>query len=128
MDRLQQQIDALRPRAEALCTALRATAAELFGEPEAIAGCVPDGARYRLRQDPASGADSLVAEWLDARGYPIGMLVFNADGSCFGEYDVVRAHPQKPRWFVEAVEAWAGAEGGPDGGRVQADVRLLAAV
>jgi hypothetical protein len=127
MDSLQHQIDKLRPRADALCAALRGAAAALFDEPDVIARCAADTARYRLERDAASGADSLVAEWLDAHGYRLGMLVFHSDGSCFGEYDIIRAHPKRSRWFVEAVEAWAGAESGADGGRMRADFRLLEA-
>ncbi|WP_295879986.1 hypothetical protein [uncultured Thiohalocapsa sp.] len=135
MNSLAQYTQALRPRADALCTALRREAERLFGA-DIAAGCTPDTAVYRLQRDPAAGADSLVGEWQDARGHPIGMLVFHPDGSCFGEYDIVRMHPRDKRWFVEAVEAWAGAaDAGPDAGSqtgdaagtVRADVRLLAA-
>jgi hypothetical protein len=68
-----------------------------------------------------------VGEWLDERGYRIGMLVFHPDGSCFADFDVVRMHPVDARWFVEAVEAWAGAPDGDDSAAVRADLRLLAA-
>jgi hypothetical protein len=127
METLQQLTEALRPRADALCAALRGSAAGLFDEPDMLAGCTADSAEYRLQRDPASGTDSRVAEWRDARGYRIGMLVFHGDGSCFGEFDIVRMHPTRPRWFVAAVEAWAGAETGADGGRVRTDFSLLEA-
>jgi hypothetical protein len=125
MDSLQQRIAALRPRAEALCAALRREAERWFGA-GVLAACVPDAAAYRLERDAASGADTLLGEWLDGRGYRIGMLIFHADGSSFAEFDIVRAHPKDPRWFVEAVEAWAGA---PDANScVRADLRLLASL
>jgi hypothetical protein len=126
MAELQQQIAARRARAEALCEALRRTAASLLGG-DALAACVPDTASYRLDRDPASGAACLVGEWRDGRGQCIGQMVFHGDGSCFGEYDVVRMHPHDARWFVEAVEAWAGAPDCADGDGVRADFRLLAA-
>jgi hypothetical protein len=126
MNSIEQHTQALRPRADALCTALRREAARLFGA-DTAAGCAPDTAVYRLERDPAAGADSLVAEWQDARGYRIGMLVFHPDGSCFGEYDIGRMHPRDTRWFVEAVEAWAGAPDCGDAASVRADLRLLAA-
>ena len=132
MDCLQQRINELRPRADALCAALRREAERWFGT-GVLAGCVPDGAAYRLERDAASGAETLVGEWLDARGYRIGMLVFHGDGSCYAEFDLVRMHPEDPRWFVEAVEAWAGAATGAaadaaaGGGTPRADLRLLAA-
>lgn len=125
MDVLQHRIQALHPRAEALCAALRGEAERVFGA-EAAAGCTPKTAVFRLERDPASGADSLVGEWQDEHGHRLGMLVLHPDGGCFGEFDLVRMHPHKPGWFVEAVEAWAGAAGrGTDA--VCADLRLLAA-
>lgn len=127
MDTLQQRTEELRPRIDALCQALRGAAAELFGD-VAIAGCTPAAALYRLERDPASGHDSLLGEWQDSNGHRIGMFVFHGDGSCFGEYDIVRAHPRDARWFVEAVEAWASAPDGPDQGAVCAELRLLAAL
>jgi hypothetical protein len=126
MDALQQKIQALRPRAQALCAALRREAEALFGA-GAAAGCTLEEMSFRLERDPACGADSLVGEWRDDRGYGVGMLVFHPDGSCFGEFDLVRMHPHRGRWFVEAVEAWAGPEDGTDAGIVRADLRLLAA-
>jgi hypothetical protein len=36
----------------------------------------------------------------------IGRLQFNSDGSFYAEYDVIKPHPQKVEWFVEAVTAW----------------------
>lgn len=122
MNSLQQRMTALRPRAEVLCAALRREAERLFGA-GVLDTCIPDAAVFRLERDVASGADTLVGEWQDGRGYRIGMLVFHGDGSCFAEFDLVRMHPEDSRWFVEAVEAWAGA---PDGSAVRADVRLLA--
>ena len=86
-----------------------------------------DTAAYRLERDPASGDDSLVGEWHDARGYRIGMVVFHGDGSCFAEFDIVRAHPRDARWFVEAVEAWSGPPDRETGADVRAELRLLAA-
>jgi hypothetical protein len=126
MDPLQEHIAALRPRADALCSALRREAERLFGA-GALDACAAGTARYRLEQDPASGLDSLVGEWQGADGYRIGMLVFHGDGSCFAEFDVVRMHPRKSRWFVEAVEAWAGPPDADGAAPVRADLRLLAA-
>ena len=126
MDGLQQRVTALHPRAEALCAALRREAERLYGA-GVLDACVPGDAAYRLERDAASGTDTLVGEWQDARGYRIGMLVFHGDGSCFAEFDLVRMHPEDPRWFVEAVEAWAGAPDGDAGGDVRADLRILAA-
>ncbi len=79
----------------------------------------PEDAVYRLERDPANGSYSLVGEWRDERGIKLGLLLFHADGSFFVEQDVVRPHPQRSRWFVEAVNAW-GREG-----KIKAEARLL---
>ncbi len=63
-------------------------------------------ARYYLELDPANGEYSLKGDWLDKRGMKQGGLVFHADGSFFVEQDVVKKHPKKSSWFVEAVNAW----------------------
>jgi len=36
----------------------------------------------------------------------IGRLQFNSDGTFYAEYDVVKTHPGKSKWFVEGVTAW----------------------
>jgi hypothetical protein len=126
MTSLRHQIDRHAPRAQALCEALRRKAAGLFDE-DVIAACTADTATYQLQRDPASGRDALMGEWLDARGQRLGMLVFHAEGNCFGEYDIVRMHPTDRRWFVEAVEAWCGPPDAADGGAPRAELRLLEA-
>ena len=61
---------------------------------------------FRLEKDPYIGRFSLVGEWFDAGGGRRGSLLFHADGSFFVEQDVIRVHPTRPGWFVEAVNAW----------------------
>lgn len=81
-----------------------------------------DEAVYRLDKDPASGEYSLVGDWRDDHGMKIGSMIFHTDGSFFVEQDIVRPHPEKPQWFVEAVNAW---------GRnfnIKSEARLLPAV
>ncbi len=124
MSRLQLQIDRHAPRARALCEALRREAEALFGD-GIIDACAPHGLAYQLQRDPASGRHGLLGEWLDARGHRLGMLVFHAEGSCFGEYDIVRMHPTDRRWFVEAVQVWGGPPDAADGGVPRAELRLL---
>ena len=79
----------------------------------------PNDAEYRLEQDPSNNEYSLVGDWFDRRGQKLGCLLFHADGSFFVEHDVVKLHPNKERWFVEAVNAW-----GKDT-EIKAEVRLL---
>jgi hypothetical protein len=61
---------------------------------------------YTLERDPASGDYALIGRWCDQRGTRTGSLAFHADGSFFVEQDVVRPHPSRPKWFVEALTAW----------------------
>ena len=79
----------------------------------------PFEAWYRLEPDPASGKKALKGDWIDEKGAKLGSLVFNIDGSFFVEQDIVRPHPKKPGWFVEAVNAW-GREG-----IIKAEAKLL---
>ena len=79
----------------------------------------PAEAHYYLEFDPGSGTSSLKGDWIDNHGMKQGSLVFHADGSFFVEQDVVKAHPKKKNWFVEAVNAW-----GRDSD-IRAEARLL---
>lgn len=105
--------------AQAICDALEAELAAL-GLPADKVGVAPfRQAEYRLDRDPASGENSLVGVWRDGRGGKCGELLFHADGSFFAEYDIIHVHPQKPRWFIEAVTAWGR------GTLIKTELRLL---
>jgi hypothetical protein len=80
----------------------------------------PHEASYRLERDPATCEYSLVGDWLSEQGMKLGTLLFHADGSFFVEQDVVRPHPKRKEWFVEAVNAWG------KGDKIKAEARLLA--
>lgn len=75
-------------------------------EEQAVKLMSPAEARYYLEFDPGSGEYSLKGDWVNDRGMKQGGLVFHSDGSFFVEQDVVKAHPKKKNWFVEAVNAW----------------------
>ncbi len=79
----------------------------------------PQDATYRLERDPATSEYSLVGDWLSVQGMKLGTLLFHADGSFFVEQDVVRPHPRRSGWFVEAVNAWGRDE------EIKAEARLL---
>jgi hypothetical protein len=79
----------------------------------------PQEANYRLELDPASSEYSLVGDWYNEKGMKLGTLLFHADGSFFVEQDVVRPHPSRCGWFVEAVNAWG------KGNQIKAEARLL---
>jgi hypothetical protein len=79
----------------------------------------PKEASYRLERDPSTSEYSLVGDWLNEKGMKLGTLLFHADGSFYVEQDVVRPHPQRSGWFVEAVNAWGKGE------VIKAEARLL---
>ncbi len=110
------QIEAL---ADAIVSRLAGEVVRLGFDPAEVTLKPPSAAHYRLERDPSSGEQGLVGEWLDANGMKLGSLLFHADGSFFVEQDIVRPHPVKKRWFVEAVNAW-----GRDGD-IKAEARLL---
>ena len=89
-----------------------------FSEPPSLRPAA--AADYRLERDPSNGEYSLVGEWRDVRGHKQGTLLFHADGTFYVEQDIVRNHPRKQHWFVEAVHAWG------KGGEIRAEPRLLA--
>jgi hypothetical protein len=66
-------------------------------------------ARFALHRDPALGEESLEALWTNERGYRLGSITIHADGSFFAKYDIIRPHPHKAHWFIEAVSAWGRA-------------------
>jgi hypothetical protein len=106
MGEIAQHRERYRTLTQAVWTALSAEVDRLGFPPGTVAVGLPDAAEYRLERDPATGLDSLVGIWRDARGNKCGTLLIHADGSFFAEYDVIREHPQNDRWFVEAVTAW----------------------
>ena len=63
-------------------------------------------ARFSVKRDPALGTESLEVLWLGDNGEKRGGATLHADGSFFAEYDVVRPHPHRAKWFVESVIAW----------------------
>jgi len=79
----------------------------------------PLEANYRLEKDPSNLEYTLVGDWYDERGGKLGSLLFHSDGTFFVEQDVVRPHPTRQRWFVEAVNAWGKDQ------QIKAEARLL---
>lgn len=76
-----------------------------FTEQE-VALLPPAEASYSLEKDPFSGTYALVGRWQNEQGGSLGSLVFHADGSFFVEQDVIKQHPRRENWFVEAINAW----------------------
>jgi hypothetical protein len=76
--------------------------------------------RYARHTDPASGLPSLRADFFSAGGQRKGHLLFHANGSRYGEFDVCLPHPERAGWWIEAVEVWGA------GDAVKSELRLLA--
>lgn len=69
-----------------------------------------DDASFRLVKDPYTGDHNLTGYWYDERQQRIGTLQFNSDGTFYAEYDVVKPHPKKTKWFVEGISGWGKAD------------------
>lgn len=121
---LQRQIDAKRAIGITICQRLRAEIDELgFAKQDQVSYPYFDTASFVLTKDPYTGDTNLTAYWYNERNKQrierIGRLQFNSDGSFYAEFDVVRVHPQKPNWFVEAVTAWGKED------MIKSEARLL---
>ena len=79
-----------------------------------------DDASFVLIKDPYTGEHNLTCYWYDEfKKQRIGRLQFNSDGTFYAEYDVIKTHPGKSKWFVEGVTAWGKAE------NIKAEAKLL---
>lgn len=78
-----------------------------------------DDARFCLNKDPFTMDENLTGDWFDLEQQRIGKIQFLSDGSFYAEYDIVKPHPSKKQWFVEAVTAW-GKEG-----QIKTEAKLL---
>ncbi len=119
---LKEHIDSVGLLARAICSTLDDELGKLGFSQGKVTIAAHTDAEYRLDRDPASGKNSLVGIWRNKEGDKCGELLFHADGTFFAEYDVIRVHPKKPRWFVEAVTAWGR------GSTIKSEPRLLPVV
>ena len=116
---VQAHLDSIKQLGRAICSALDEEVTKLGFPPGKVLVAAHTDAEYRLDCDPASGENSLVGTWRNEAGDKCGELLFHADGSFFAEYDVIRMHPHRPDWFVEAVTAWGR------GDSIKSEPRLL---
>lgn len=77
---------------------------------------------FNLLRDDLSDDYSLQGVWNYASGYKQGMLLFHPNGCFYGEYDVVKPHPSKRQWFVEAITVWG------DKSSIKSEPKLIPAV
>lgn len=109
---LSGHIAANRDLAEAVCLRLTEEINRL-GFPGSEIQHYPnyDEATYILIKDPYTGEHNLTCHWYDAsKKQRIGNLQFNSDGTFYAEYDVVKPHPAKSKFFVESITAWGNAK------------------
>ncbi len=108
---LQTQIDAKRIIGVSICERLRAEIDKLGFANDAVCDYpYYHLASFVITKDPYTGDGNLTGYWYNKRNKQrlerIGRLQFNSDGSFYAEYDVVKPHPHKTDWFIEAVTAW----------------------
>jgi hypothetical protein len=121
---LQNQIDTKRTIGVTICERLRAEIDKLgFTSEDAINCPYYHMASFVLTKDPYTGDFNLTGYWYNKRNKQrierIGRLQFNSDGSFYAEFDVVKPHPGKAGWFVEAVTAWGKDDS------IKAEAKLL---
>jgi hypothetical protein len=81
-----------------------------------------DRAEFTLVKDPYTSDENLSGYWYDFHKHKIGNIQFLSDGSFYAEYDVVKPHPTKRQWFVEAISAWG------KNGHIKTEAKLLPAL
>lgn len=74
---------------------------------------------FSFIKDPFDGRMSLRGDWRDQRGYSKGSIIFYPDGNFYAEYDVIKPHPLKKQFFIEAMTAWG------KGDEIKTEARLM---
>ncbi len=85
---------------------------------------IPDyeKAEFSLIKDPYTLEENLAGYWYDQNQHRIGNIQFLSDGSFYAEFDIIKPHPTRKKWFVEAVSAWG------KGGHIKTEPKLLPAL
>ncbi|MDP2902304.1 MAG: hypothetical protein Q8N96_04255 [Methylovulum sp.] len=117
---LSEHVATNRPLAECACQRLNEEINKLgFSATDIKHYPHYDEASFVLIKDPFTGGQNLSCYWYDELKQRIGRLQFNSDGSFYAEFDVIKPHPSKAKWFVEGVTAWGNA------GNIKAEAKLL---
>ncbi len=120
MSALLQAIESHKTVGENICHRLIAETAEAGFIPEQLDSLPAfEQAEFSLQKDPFTLDDNLTGVWFNQNRHRIGQIQFLSDGSFYAEYDVIKPHPTKTKWFVEAITAW----GKPDS--ITAEPKLL---
>ena len=102
-----------------ICQAMTAAIGKLGFSDDLIPDINFTDASFDLNTDPYTQQQALQGVWYVDNQRKVGEIIFQVDGSFYAEYDVVQPHPQKKRWFVEAMTAW-GSEN-----EIKTDARFL---
>jgi len=74
---------------------------------------------FSIVRDSYAQKNSLEGFWVGPQNNRTGSIVFHGDGTFYAEHDVVKSHPTKKKWFIEAVTAWGKGE------NIKTELRLL---
>lgn len=106
---------------EAICNRMTECIGKLgFTGPSAVKPPIYQDAQFSLVTDPFTQSQDLVGFWYDAKQQRIGQIRFHGDGSFYAEYDIVKPHPVKKTFFVEAINAWGNED------NIKTEPKLLA--
>ncbi len=120
---IEQHLERCRALGSQVCEEIQKAMTKIgFADGEIEALPEFDTAQFSLIKDPYTMVENLTGFWYDARQQRIGNIQFLSDGSFYAEFDVVKPHPTKNQWFVEAINAW----GKP--GQIKTEAKLLPAL
>jgi len=120
-DALLQRMELERPTIAQLREKLQEQMTR-YGFDDLVASLAEPLVNPELRKDSFDGSVSLFAEWRTPSGALLGYLLIHGGGQTYAEFDVVRPHPARAQWVIEAMTAW----GSP--GEIKAEPRLLPAL
>ncbi|WP_353570028.1 hypothetical protein [Candidatus Albibeggiatoa sp. nov. BB20] len=115
---IQQRVAATQAFGQATCEAMRnVLVKEGFADGQQRIGDF-NLATFEIIKDPYDGSESLKGMW-DGQNGGYGSILLYPNGMMYAEVDVIQIHPNKPKWFVEAVTAWGRAE------NIKTELKLL---
>lgn len=113
---LAQKIAQHNLQGQAICTAMIAALEKIGFKNPSISFEALD---FFLAKDPFNGSVSLQGNWRNPKGYSTGSLIFYPEGNFYAEYEVIKPHPKKKQFVVEAITAWG------KGDEIKTEARLL---
>lgn len=110
----------LREFGQSVCLRMAGEIEKLgFSEQDGVSYPDYDAAEFTLTTDPFTQSQDLIGYWYNGGGQRMGQIKFHGDGSFYAEYDVVKPHPGKKGFFVEAINAWGREDA------IKAEAKLL---